>query len=225
MTPELMDSWYEEHLTDLLNTPGNGGLAIRYTNADPSVDLFRDPDFPGRMAAPESTSQKVSEFGWGVLALVKLSDVNWCTSNDFNNMPRTSKLLPLEADGSVGSAFSCWHAGLRTYETVERVGGVEAGAQWVVTLQLATPDPKEVESAVEQYKHRDSYRGHLVYRLVEGLLPYPEPACPGHLPAGLLVLEFESETAPEVATGGAIKVTRTDVWKRKLARGTTSLLL
>ena len=29
--------------------------------------------------------------------------------------------LPLESDGSIGGAFSCWHAALRTYEIVEKI--------------------------------------------------------------------------------------------------------
>jgi hypothetical protein len=224
LTEELFDSWYEEHLGDVLATPGNGGLALRYINADPSVDLWSDPDFASRYAAPETAFERISDFSWKALALVKLSDVAWCGSQVFNDMPRTSKQVPPEPDGSEGSVFSCWHAGLRTYETTQREGGVKAGSAWLVSLQIDTASLERLQEVVDVYKKKPGYEGHLVYRLVEGYLPYPEPPSPGNLPASMLLIEFGGEK-PKVEETQNVKIVRADIWQRKLARGDSSLSL
>lgn len=224
LSEELFDSWYEEHLVDVLETPGNGGLALRYLNADESIDLWSDPDFASRYAAPETASERIRDFSWKALALVKLSDVAWCGSQPFNDMPRVSKQVPPEADGSIGSVFNCWHAGLRTYETVERVGGVKSGSNWLVSLQTETANTDDLKRLVDVYSSKPQYQGHIIYRLAEGYLPYPEPPSPGHLPAGMLLFEFDGEK-PTVAVTGDVKVIRADVWKRKLARGDGQLML
>lgn len=224
LSEELFDSWYEEHLADVLNTPGNGGLALRYLNADESVNIWSDPDFASRYAAPETAFDSIREFSWKALALVKLNDVAWCSSQPFNDMPRTSKQVPAEADGSDGSVFNCWHAGLRTYETIDREGGVKAGPAWIVSLQTETANTNDLKHLVDVYKTKPDYQGHITYRLVEGHLPYPEPPSPGNLPAGMLLIEFGGGK-PAVEDSGNIKVIRSDVWQRKLARGDSDLAL
>lgn len=224
LTEELFDSWYEEHLTDVMNTPGNGGLALRYFNADASVDLWSDPDFASRYAAPETASERIKDFSWKALALVKLTDVAWCSSQEFNDMPRTSKQVPQEPDGSDGSVFNCWHAGLRTYETLERKGGVKGGSKWLVSMQTETTNLQDLAELVKAYSSKTDYQGHIVYGLVEGHLPYPEPPSPGNLPAGMLLFEFDGEK-PTVERVGDVKVIRADVWQRKLARGDSNLAL
>lgn len=224
LSEELFDSWYEEHLTDVLDCPGNGGLALRYLNADTSIDLWSDPDFATRYAAPETAFKRIEDFGWKALALVKLSDVAWCSSQQFIDMPRTSKQVPPEADGSEGSVFNCWHAGLRTYEMIDRQGGVKAGPQWIVSLQTDTDSLQDLSTMIEAYSAKADYQGHVVYRLVEGHLPYPEPPSPGNLPVGMILFEFGGEK-PTVEQVGNVKVIRADVWQQKLTRGDTDMSL
>ncbi|ETN41202.1 uncharacterized protein HMPREF1541_03137 [Cyphellophora europaea CBS 101466] len=222
LSEELFDSWYEEHLTDVLNTPGNGGLALRYINADASVDLWSDPDFASRYAAPAAALERIRDFSWKALALVKLSDVAWCASQPFNDMPRTSKQVPQEPDGSDGSVFNCWHAGLRTYETVDRKDGVKAGSKWLVSVQTESADKGSFDKVLEAYTAKTGCQGYVAYRLVEGLLPYPEPPSPGNLPQGMVIIEFDGEKPSAEVIVGA-KVVRIDVWDRKLARGDLEL--
>lgn len=224
LTEELFDSWYEEHLTDVLSTPGNGGLALRYVNADPTVDLWSDPNFASRSAAPETAFDRIRDFSWKALALVKLSDVAWCGSQPFNEMPRTSKQVPPEPDGSDGSVFSCWHAGLRTYETIKRDGGVKGGSRWIVSLQMDTASLSDLEGVIDMYNAKVGYEGCIVYRVIEGYLPYPEPPSPGNLPVGMLIFEFGGEQ-PGIEEFEGLKVIRADVWERKLARGDIEMML
>ena len=175
-------------------------------------------------AAPETAPDRIREFSWKALALVKLSDVAWCSSQPFNDMPRVSAQVPPEADGSMGSVFNCWHAGLRTYETVERKGGVKAGSAWLVSVQTETANIDDLQQLVYVYSTKPQYRGHIVYKLVEGHLPYPEPPSPGNLPAGMLLIEFDGER-PAIEAVSDVKVIRADIWKRKLARGDEGLAL
>jgi hypothetical protein len=224
LSEEVFDSWYEEHLIDVLNTPGNGGLAMRYLNADKSIDLWSDPEFASRYANPATAMDRIRTFNWKALALIKLSDVAWCGSPQFNDMPRTSKQIPQEPDGSDGSVFNCWHAGLRTYETVERKDGVQGGPKWFVSVQTESSDKEDAEKVLQAYASKAGYQGHVVYKLVEGFLPYPEPPSPGHLPQGLVMIEFGQEE-PTVEEVSGCKVVKTDIWYHKVTRGDSELVL
>lgn len=208
-------------MTDVLECPGNGGLFLRYKNLNKSIDGYADPKFADRFT-PTASVKNVADAGWPCLALVKLSDLQWLVSQQFLDMPRVSKLLPLEADGSIGSAFSNWHAGLRSYEIVGRVGdasGSTSRPKYIVSVQSKEGDGPTSEALDKRYVNLPGFRGSVKYRNVNGLLEYQEP---GPLPEGLALYEFDEQPPTETLENGQI---RTDVWELTHEWGDLSLVL
>ncbi|KAK5046341.1 hypothetical protein LTR84_008485 [Exophiala bonariae] len=221
VTAALLDAWYDEHKTDVLGCPGNGRLFLRYKNIDKSVDDFADPKFADRFT-PTASIQNIANAGWPYLAFVKLSDLQWLVSQQFIDMPRVSKLLPLEAHGSIGSAFSNWHAGLRSYETIARLGGSSESTerpQYIVSIQTEQGDTSTLEALDKKFVNLPGFRGSLKYRNVNGLLEYQEP---GPLPEGLVLYEFDEQPPAETLENEQI---RTDVWELTIEWGDLSLVL
>ncbi|KAH0832525.1 hypothetical protein AYO21_10661 [Fonsecaea monophora] len=218
----LLDAWYEEHMGDVLACPGNGGLFLRYKNIDPSADTHVDPKFAER-GTPEASEKCIGETLWPYLALVKLSDLAWLTSKQFDDMPRTSKLLPLEADGSTGSAFTCWWGALRSYETVGKIDdttGSTSRPKYLLSVQTRTADESIWKALDDKYTTQPGFRGSIKYRIVQGLLEFGEP---GTMPAGMALYHFDGEAPPSVFTDG--HVVRTDVWELTKEAGDLSLRL
>lgn len=198
-------------------------MALRYLNVDPSINAYDDPDLTSRFADPDGEASRIGVrvAGWKYLCLVRLKDVAWCGSKEFNNMPRTSEILPVEKDGSVGSAFSVLHAGLRTYETVakKRVSHQDTGewsrGKWLVSLQVKDGSKEKLETIVEEWEARKEWKSWVAYRLVQGVLGYEEP---GHLPDGMVLIEMDGDERPKVKLDGK-DVIRADVWELTTERG------
>lgn len=163
----------------------------------------------------------------------------WLTSQEFENIPRTSEQLPRREDGSVGSAFDCWHAGLRSYETVKTSAtsaslapsssgdgsatpGGEGRRKWLVSVQTVSDEDETLEAVVDAYGREKGCRYWIMYRLVTGLLGYYEPSEPD-LPRGMVLLEFDGEEPPRVQA--KVQGLRTDVWSLVTERGDLSLEL
>lgn len=221
VTGALLDAWYDEHKTDVLACPGNGGLFLRYKNLDKSVGDYADPKFADRFT-PNASIQNITDAAWPNLALVKLSDLQWLVSQQFIDMPRVSKLLPLEADGSIGSAFTNWHAGLRSYEAVARLGGSSESTErpkYIVSIQTEKGDTATLEALDKSFVNLPGFRGSVRYRNVNGLLEYQEP---GPLPEGLVLYEFDEQPPAETLKN---EQTRTDVWGLTNEWGDLSLAL
>ncbi|KAL2436291.1 hypothetical protein ABEF95_007765 [Exophiala dermatitidis] len=233
LAPSLLDTWYDEHKDDVLNCPGNGGLFLRYRNIDPAADAYVDPGFGDRInnntqIDPDASEKSIAAVQWPYFALVKLSDLNWLTSQQFLDMPRVSKVLPPEADGSMGSAFSCWHAGLRSYETVAReVADIDDNSmtrrpKYLLSVQTRNADDATWAALDSKYTTLPGFRGSVKYRNVNGLLEYQEP---GALPLGLAIYEFDGEQPPSPTTTDVQGVVRSDVWELTLEAGDLSLRL
>ena len=165
---------------------------------------------------------------------MKLSEVGWCGSKQFDVMPRTWEGLPREVDGGVGSAFTCWHAGLRTYDTVGRwrreeegvgVGaGVGGRGKWLISLQIEDVSDNGIENVTKGWQEREACKGWIAYRLVRGVLGYEEP---GRMPEGMVLVEMEGER-PDVGDAGGVdekSVVRRDVWALTHEKGDKSLEL
>ena len=221
ITPEILENWYDEHMDVVLSCTGNGGLFLRYIQSDPSIKLFDNPDFKARVESPESTKDGVAKAGWVCLALVKLSDTHWLSSEQFDAMPRTSETLPKHPDGSIGSAFTYMHAGLRGYETVTKGDGKSKGvgrAKWLLSLQVESGKKADLERIGQTYESTDSCRSWIAYTLRDGLLGYSEP---GHMPRGMILVEMDEK--PEL--GQEKGIVRRDVWDFTTERGDLSLSL
>lgn len=222
LPPSLLDEWYDEHKDDVLNCPGNGGLFLRYKNLDPAAEPYADPKFADRFN-PDASDKNISDAQWPYLALVKLSDLNWLTSQQFLDMPRVSKVLPLEPDGSIGSAFSCWHAGLRSYETVDEIADTTGKAtrpKYLLSVQTRDADPSAWAALDQKYTTLPGFRGSVKFQNVNGLLEYQEP---GALPVGLALYEFDGQQPPVPAVD--TDLIKTDVWELTLEAGDLSLRL
>ena len=230
LPPSLVEDWYDAHAKDVLSCPGNGGVLLRYLNTNPSVSAYEDPEINARFADADGHASKhgVAEKGWRYLCLVKLSEVGWCGSKQFDEMPRTWDGLPREADGSVGSAFTCWYAGLRTYETVgrwRREGeglGVSERGKWLVSLQIEDVSKDGVENVTKAWQDREGCKGWVAYRLVRGVLGYEEP---GTMPEGMVLVEMEGER-PDLGDVGATYgkgLVRSDVWALTHEKGNKTL--
>ncbi|KIW23655.1 uncharacterized protein PV07_11838 [Cladophialophora immunda] len=218
----LLDAWYEEHIVDVLACPGNGGLFLRYKNIDQTADPYVDPKFAER-ATPSASEKCIVETLWPNLALVKLSDLAWLTSKQFDDMPRHSKLLPPEPDGSIGSAFSCWNGALRSYETVGKTDDHTGGTsrpKYLLSVQTRTADESIWKALDDKYATLPGFRGSIRYRVVEGLLEFGEP---GALPAGIVLYEFDGEAPPSVLADD--HHLRADVWELTKEAGDLSLRL
>jgi len=216
----LLNDWYVEHSQDVLNCPGNGGLFLRYKNIDNSIDAYSDPDFSGRFS-PGKTLEAVAGSTWPYLALVKLTDPNWLTSKQFLDMPRVSKLLPPQADGSMGSAFDAFHAGLRSYETVHRTADQASGngrPRYILSVQTEEASQTVFEELEKTYTALPGFRSSVSYKLAPGLLEYQEP---GPLPLGLGLYEFDGEDPPN--TNPSKQSLKVDVWKLLSEQGDLSL--
>lgn len=221
VTSALLDAWYVEHSSDVLACPGNGRLFLRYKNLSSSIGAYADPKFADRFT-PTASIQNIADAGWPYLALVKLSDIQWLVSQQFIDMPRVSKLLPLEEDGSIGSAFSNWHAGLRSYETVTKLGDNSGSAdrpKYILSIQTERGDTAALEALDKRYVNMPGFRGSVKYRNVNGLLEYQEP---GPLPQGLVLYEFDKQPSTEALENEQI---RTDVWELTDEWGDLSLVL
>ncbi|OAP63118.1 hypothetical protein AYL99_02345 [Fonsecaea erecta] len=218
----LLDAWYEEHIADVLACPGNGGLFLRYKNIDPTADTYVDPKFAER-TTPSASEKVIVETLWPNLALVKLSDLAWLTSKQFDDMPRTSKLLPPEPDGSIGSAFSCWYGALRSYETVGKIDdktGSTTRPKYLLSVQTKDADQSVWKALDDKYATLPGFRGSVRYRIVEGLLEFGEP---GTMPAGMVLYEFDGDAPPSVLTDD--HQLRADVWALTKEAGDPSLRL
>jgi hypothetical protein len=219
ITTKHLENWYAEHIDIVLDCPGNGGLFLRYLQTDPSISEYSNPDFAGRMSDPEGTKDAVAKTGWKYLALVKLSDVTWLSSPQFDAMPRTSKFLPPELDGSVGSGFSYMNAALRGYVTIAKGSGKskeQGRAKWLLSLQIESADPDALEGIGKKYEAVEGVRGWIAYGLRDGVLGYCEP---GHMPRGLLLIEMDKR----VEVGQEEGVVRRDVWELTAEKGDLSL--
>ncbi len=214
----LLDAWYDEHINICLSCPGNGGLFLRYRNVDPASSEYVRPKFN-----EGTTSEPFVPTTWPFLALVKLDDTKWLSSQQFNDMPRVSKLLPLEADGSIGSAFSCWYGALRGYETISTVAdptGQTTRPKYILSVQLKQAYSENSKALEAKYARQPGFRGAIKYRLREDLLLVQEP---GVLPKSLVLFEFDGEGPPRaIADDSAFKV---DAWELLLEAGDTSLRL
>ncbi|KIY03717.1 uncharacterized protein Z520_00408 [Fonsecaea multimorphosa CBS 102226] len=222
LPPSLLDAWYEEHLVDVLACPGNGGLFLRYKNTDQTADTYVDPKWAERVT-PSASEKCIVETLWPNLALVKLSDLAWLTSKQFDDMPRTSKLLPPEPDGSMGSAFSCWNGALRSYETVGKIDdntGSASRPKYLLSVQTKAADESVWEALNNKYTKLPGFRGSVRYRIVEGLLEFAEP---GTMPAGMVLYEFDGEAPPSVLMDD--HHLRADVWELTREAGDLSLRL
>ncbi|EXJ87859.1 hypothetical protein A1O1_04786 [Capronia coronata CBS 617.96] len=220
LPPSLLDDWYDEHKDDVLNCPGNGGLFLRYKNLDPAADAYADPKFADRFT-PDASMKNISDARWPYLALVKLSDLNWLTSQQFLDMPRVSKVLPREPDGSMGSAFTCWHAGLRSYETVGKLAdasGKTTRAKYLLSVQTRDADNSTFAALDEKYSALPGFRGSIKFKKVDGLLEFQEP---GALPVGLALYEFDGEEPP--ASTVDTDHVKADVWELTMEAGDLSL--
>ncbi|KIW97757.1 uncharacterized protein Z519_01341 [Cladophialophora bantiana CBS 173.52] len=218
----LIEEWYEEHIVDVLDCPGNGGLFLRYKNTDPAADPYADPKFAERVT-PSASEKSIVETRWPNLALVKLSDVAWVASKEFNDMPRHSKLLPPEPDGSIGSAFSCWYGALRSYETVGKIDdstGSTSRPRYILSVQTRTADESIWKALDDKYTTLPGFRGSVRYRIVKGLLEFEEP---GTLPAGMVLYEFDGEVRPSVLVDD--QHLKADVWELIKEAGDLSLRL
>jgi len=216
----LIHEWYREHSLDVLNCPGNGGLFLRYKNVDSSINLYSDPNFAGRFA-PSTTLDVVANAQWPFLALVKLTDLAWLISQQFIDMPRVSKVLPPQADGSLGSAFDAWNAGLRSYETVNRVEGTSSGTgrpQYILSVQTEEASGPVFEELEKTYSTLPGFRRSVSYKLAPGFLEFQEP---GPLPQGLALYEFDGDQPPSPSTSG--KHIKADVWTLISEQGDLSL--
>ena len=221
ITPEILEDWYEEHVDVVLGCPGNGGLFLRYIQADPSVNVHDDPKFESRMKSPETSKDLVRTSGWVYLAMVKLSDIHWLSSDLFNDMPRTSDTLPKHPDGSIGSAFTYMHAALRGYETVANGEGKSKGtgrSKWLLSLQIEDGSKEALEKIGQTYGNTEACRSWITYTLRDGLLGYSEP---GHMPRGMVLVDMDIK--PEL--GQEKGIVRRDVWELTTERGDTSLSL
>lgn len=213
VTPSLLDAWYEEHAADVLACQGNGGLFLRYRNINKSVDAYSDPMFAQRYG-PTASIKNIAEVAWPFLALIRLSDLQWLTSQQFIDMPRVSKLLPVESDGSIGSAFSNWHAGLRSFETVkvsQDHGVGSARPRYILSIQTEAADDVTWEVLDKHFLRLPEFCRTVKCRNVNGLLQYQEP---GPLPLGLALYEFNGDGPPGV-TGDQVAntVVRMDIWE------------
>lgn len=220
LSPSLLDTWYDEHMADVLACPGNGGLFLRCQNLDPAADAYADPNFADRFL-PSASVKNIVDATWPYLALVKLTDIHWLTSQQFNDMPRVSKVLPLEPDGSIGSAFSCWHAGLRSYETVGKIADEAVGTsrpKYILSVQTTDAEDSTWEALDKTYATAPGFRGSVRYRNVDRLLEYQEP---GALPTGLVLYEFDGNEPPEIVMD-ELHV-KADVWKLTKEAGDLSL--
>ncbi|EXJ86830.1 hypothetical protein A1O3_03784 [Capronia epimyces CBS 606.96] len=219
----LLDDWYDEHKDDVLNAHGHGGLVLRYKNLDPATDPYFDPKFADRSTS-DATLRSIADSHWVYLALVKLSDLDWLTSKQFIDMPRVSKQLPPEADGSIGSAFSCWYAALRSYETVGKIDdatGKSTQPKYILSIQTRDADDSTWAALDEKYNTLPGFRGVVKYKNVNGLLEYQEP---GQLPVGLALYQFDGEEPPQSPVG-TDQIVKADVWEYILEAGDKSLRL
>ncbi|OCT46983.1 hypothetical protein CLCR_02604 [Cladophialophora carrionii] len=222
----LFDAWYDEHINICLSCPGNGGLFLRYKNIDPQADVYAVPNWNEEPSHNDTATAKPTT--WPFLALVKLDDIKWVASKQFNDMSRFWKLLPPEPDGSIGSAFSCFYGALRCYETVRTVPdptGRTTRPKYILSVQTtrgassaAADDDWDAQD--QEYVGRPGFRCAVRYRLVEDLLAAQEP---GWLPKGLALYEFDGEEPPRVAVGQ--DCFKADVWEFILEAGDSSLRL
>lgn len=221
---QVLNDWYDEHSQDCLNSPGNGGLFLRYTNLDETIGSHEDlgPSFTTRVSA-DSTGNEIRSAGWPYLALVKLTNVEWLKSKEFDDMPRVSKLLPPGPNGSLGSAFDAFHAGLRSFETVGEIPDQHRNKgrpRWLIALQLADAEPRTFEELDSVFvKGNPTFRCATRYRSIEGYLEYQEP---GRLPAGLAMYQYEGDKAPQLSTDAPV-VVRQDNWELFKEAGDLSL--
>ncbi|KAJ9610230.1 hypothetical protein H2200_005007 [Cladophialophora chaetospira] len=215
----LMDAWYGEHIGICLSCPGNGGLFLRYRNTSPATDPYVTPKFNDQ-AEQGANSQAFVPTTWPFLALIKLDDTKWLSSPQFDAMPRTSVILPPEADGSIGSAFTCLNGCLRSYETVGSLpdpSGRSTRPKYILSVQSSGANTGNSD---RQYAAQPGFRGSTRYRLVKGLLGFEEP---GLLPESLALHEFDGDKPPQaIPDDNAFKV---DVWELILEAGDTSLRL
>ena len=219
---QLLDDWYDEHKTDVLDCAGNGGLFLRYKNLDKSITSHADPKFSDRFA-PTASVKNIADAGWPYLALVKLSDLDWLTSKQFIDMPRVSKQLPLESDGSIGSAFSNFHAALRSYRTIKYSTDITPGekaAQYILSIQSEATDDATWDALDKKYTALPGFRRAIKYQNVDGLLEYQEP---GQLPKTLVLYEYDGEQAPTL--DDTSRQVRTDIWEFTHAWGDLNLSL
>ena len=215
--PKELEAWYDEHMDIVLSCPGQGDLFLRYRQIDPKVSLYASPGFETR--GDEKTPEGVAKSGWVNLALVKLSDIHWLSSPQFDAMPRTSDTLPKHEDGSIGSAFTYMHAALRGYETVATGKGNSEGSmrpKWMVSLQIEDGSKEGLEKFAEDHAKAASCRRWIAYSLRDGLLGYSEP---GYMPRGLVLLELDEK--PDL--GQEAGIVRRDVWELNVGRGDLSL--
>lgn len=129
-------------------------------------------------------------------------------------MPRASKLLPVESDGSIGSAFSNWHAGLRSFETVnvsQDHGVGSARPRYITSIQTEAADVATWEVLDEHLFRLPEFCRTLKCRNVNGLLQYQEP---GPLPLCLVWYDFNGD-GPTGVTGDQVahNVVRMDIWE------------
>jgi hypothetical protein len=215
----VLHAWYDEHMNDILTCPGNGGLFLRYKNLNPAADTYVDPQYAER-ASPGDTT-------WPFLGLVKLADVQWLGAKEFAALPLTSKLLPPEADGSEGNAFSSWFGAPRSYDLVTRMPDPRGGTsrpKYVLTVQMdKTPSDDSWVDVDRQIMRRTGFRGSVKYQLSEkSLLVFQEP---GELAAGLAVYEFDGEEPPQSDVEMDGHVAKVDAWELICEAGDPALRL
>lgn len=219
MTEEHLVNWYNEHGPDVVGCKGINGCMYHYLNTDASIKPNQDlgPNYANRIASPETSIDDIAAADWPSLAIVKVGDINWVLSQEFADIPRKSKELPRNEDGSMGSAFTVLHYGLRTYEIIGRQVIVKANGSNeqptdLLMIQVADTDDatfEELESVVRSNVPTlyDSVR----LKLMDGLLPYQEP---GKLPQGLALFRFNGGVAAPKSLVSNIKgVVKVDTWR------------
>ena len=215
-------------MTDVLSCPGNtAGLFLRYKNANPDADPYvvPTPSHDQQSRYKDSTQQPpaVVITTWPYLALVKVDDMPWLASQEFLDIPRTSKILPKEPDGSDGSAFTFAHAGLRSYKAVGKIDdptALKTRPKYIVVVQSNFTSEDDLQSLDLQYAHLQDFRGAIRYQLETGYLGFQEA---GPLPAGLVLYEFDGDEPPRSVVDD--KNLMTEVWSLTHEAGNSSLRL
>lgn len=222
ITLEMVETWYEEHASDVLSSEGCGGLFLRYRNINPSA--VPDVDLSTNLASrldPSSSGDEIQEASWPYLAIVKVSDLDWYHSEGFQQIPLASQKLNPDPEGEPVSAFDGFHAALRSYVTAG--GEILPGMKWpkyFVAVQVSALEDSGLDELEKKVASMTDFRGGVRYQFADGHLAAQEL---GNVPPGLIMYHFDGNSPPAVRLEEYSGVVKQDIWQLTMIKGDHSL--